>query len=101
MYVYLLGNSCIRLVYRRLVFTSTRLDADEKNRLKQLSAEIGAKYSDSGNEWSHLFASKFSATVKILLSLVSKRPVVTVEWLSSFASPNLKATSVTIPPHSE
>ena len=59
----------------------------------------GGKYTESGQNWTHLFANKFSATIKILSSIVFQRSLCTVDWLSAFADTSLNC--ITIPPISD
>lgn len=96
------GATEIRFTRCSFLFTSTRLEANDKERLKMCCESIGASYTDGGQHWTHLFANKVSATVKILSAIVLRRPIVTVDWVASFADPSLstKAAAVTIPPPS-
>ena len=70
-----------------------------KCRLISLCEKIGGKYTESGHNWTHLFANRFSATVKILSSIVFQKSLSTVDWLSAFADSPLNC--VTIPPISD
>lgn len=89
----------VKLIYRSFLFTSTRLEPNDKEQLKALCTAIGAKCTDRGNDWTHVFANKFSATIKILTAIVFKKSLVTVDWLTSFAdSTRCRGTSATIPP---
>lgn len=96
------GSTEIRFTWCSFLFTSTRLEANDKERLRMCCESIGASYTDGGQHWTHLFANKISATVKILSALVLRRPIVTVDWVAAFADPSLstKAAAVTIPPPS-
>ena len=89
------GTTEVRFLWCNLLFTSTRLEANDKQRLKQCCDAIGAGYTDGGSEWTHLFANKISATVKILTALVLRRPIVTVDWVASFGDPSLPSNAVT------
>jgi hypothetical protein len=85
----------IKFHQKRFNFTGTRLEMNDKERLKRLCRHIGARYTDSGGDWTHLFANKFSATIKTLTAIMCNKPLVNVEWLASFAA--ISSTSALIP----
>jgi NAD-dependent DNA ligase len=65
-------------------FCLTRLDKNEKEKLKIQAKKINAKVTNYVEQCSHLIANKATATVKLLTALVMKIPIVTLDWLLSF-----------------
>ena len=78
-----------------LQLCTTKLDKGDKDKLKILSKSVNFEIVKSVEQCSHLICNRFSATVKTLDSIVTHKPIVTIDWLLSFGS---DSSSFIVPP---
>ena len=74
-------GSKIEIIQISYQFCPTKLNKQEKEQLKLFAKYLKSRVVSSTTQCTHLVASKFAATVKILEGIVTNKPIISLQWL--------------------
>jgi hypothetical protein len=87
-------NTTVRILFMRYKFCPTRLEKNEKEKLKGFLGKINGEIVKTVEQSTHVLCNRFSATVKTLTAIVLQKPIVSLHWIESFAASTSKVTLV-------
>lgn len=86
-------HTIVRIIQFKFKFCPTRLEKNEKEKLKLITNNIDGEIVKNVENSTHILCNRFSATVKTLTAIVLQKPIVSLHWVESFASSTLSPSS--------